>query len=259
MVVIADTIFQDLDWTDAPVPEIFALADRPDDLVKICGPSKDRPFSSGHRVGYAMADRRLLPWLERTKAITENTSPAASRIWLAFESVFRAALYDNSLTHADCEHLAGRFLFGYGTVELSADRIRQVIEDSQLFEAYSAGVRLVKLEVRAIMQRVHAYLAASECFAPLPLPDYGNLLMFKVRPPFDRGDESRFFLESLVHTGVTGLTGQCFGMEKSEGVWGRVSAAYYPAETICAGLDRLQAFLVQGASRRARMTAGASA
>ena len=245
VLLVADTVFQDLRWRQAVVPEIFALALRPTLLAKIHSPSKDRPLACGYRIGYAVVDAGLEPWISQAECLTKNSSATASQVWLAFDSLFRLALLRGSLESSHFELLEGKYLFGYGAPELTAREMFSRVMASGLFARYVERLASFKEAIWAQLQVIHDWLAASTCFEPGPLPDFGNLLMVRIRAPFDAGGEDAFFVDALIATHVASTTGGCFGITRESDVWIRVATGSAPTEEIVRALSRLEEFLKQ--------------
>lgn len=244
VMLVADTVFQDLAWGDEPVPEIFALASSPAGLVKIQSPSKDRARACGYRVGYLVADRALEPWLSRVEVLAKNSTNTLSHAWLALESVFRAARLGGALSRDGFELLEGKFVFGYGARALDAAAMLDRVLSAGLFARYEQRIASFEAAIRRDLLAIHGALAASTCFEPAPVPQFGNLLMARVRPPFDhRGDEDGLFLDLLTGVNVATSVGGCFGLPAEQGVWIRVAVGGAPAAEIVDALGRVEEHL----------------
>jgi len=244
VLLVADTVFQDLCWGGEPVPEIFALASSPAWLAKIQSPSKDRVRACGYRVGYLVADRGLEPWLSRVEALAKNSTNTLSHAWLALDSLFRTTRLGGGLSREGFELLEGKFIFGYDARPLDAATMLERVLSAGLFERYERRIASFEAAIRRDLLAIHGALAASACFEPAPLPQFGNLLMARVRAPFDHhGDEDRFFLDLLTGINVATSVGGCFGLPVEHGVWIRVAVGGAPASEIIAALARVEEHL----------------
>jgi|GEM_PF-21547 len=259
VLLVVDSVFQDLGDGSAAIPEVFALADRPDHLVKLHSPSKDRPLACGYRTGYLIGDAALEPWLHQAEALAKNSACTWNLVWLAFDLAFRRAmLRGEPPSPSDFEPLAGRYLFGYGAPSPSGPEICRRVADAGLFESYAARVGSFQRTVRSDLARAHAWLDASRCFDPAPVPAFGNLLAARVRPPYELGSEEAFFVKGLTETGVTTTVGGCFGLPREHGVWMRVAVGNAGVETILAKLARLEEWLLSGEGEGFRLTQAGS-
>jgi aspartate/methionine/tyrosine aminotransferase len=244
-VLVVDTVFQDMEWGPDIVPEIFALAESPTLLAKLHSPSKDRPMACGYRVGYLLADAALEPWLHQAEAGAKNSNNTTTLAWLAFDSLFRLAMFQGHLREDDFSLLEKRHLYGYGAPELTAAQMYARVQSEGFYDRYVERVSTFKRTIYAHLAAVHEWLAGSVCFEPRPLPKFGNLLMVRIRPPFDHGGEMKFFLDSLIATRVTSTVGSAFGMDPDRGLWIRVAAGGAVPGVIIAALGRLQDYLIQ--------------
>lgn len=247
ILLLADTVFQDMQWSPDLAPEIFAVAGSPALLAKIHSPSKDRPVACGYRIGYLLADAALEPWLHQAEATTKNSTNTTTLVWLAFDSLFRLAALEGHLHKEQFSLVEKRHLYGYGAREASAAEMYERVIASGLYHRYIEHVSTFKTIIRSHLAAVHDWLLRSQCFEPRPLPKFGNLLMVRVRPPFDSGGEIRFFLDSLIATGVTSTVGSAFGMN-SEDLWIRIAVGGAAPSAIVSALARLETYLL----RRAR-------
>jgi hypothetical protein len=94
-----------------------------------------------------------------------------------------------------------------------------------------------------MMCGIHTALQKSQCFEPIALPQFGNIIMFRVVPPYDLGGEAAYFLKSLIGANVTSLTGSCFGLGFDGSVWARVVVGGASLLQTCNALARLETFL----------------
>lgn len=240
--VVVDNVFQDVCHGKTYVPELFAIADDPTLLAKVFSPSKDRPFACGYRVGYAVTDRALEPWIHQAEALTKNSSSTQGQVWLAIDSLFRAGMLEGGLTMEHCRLLEGRYLFGYGAEEPSAEAVYERLVGSGLFRRYAERVNAGMATLRRDLHDVHAWLDASACFEVLPPPDFGSMLMARVRAPYTPSSEEELFIDVLRATNVAACTASCFGLE-DDGCWFRVVVGGAPADEIKEALARVERFV----------------
>jgi histidinol-phosphate/aromatic aminotransferase/cobyric acid decarboxylase-like protein len=88
--LIVDNVYQDTIWEGSDHnPELFGLCSNPQWLLKVCGPSKDRPACSGWRIGYYIGDPRLRELFFYYSSIQYNTPNSSSRCMLALDVLAR--------------------------------------------------------------------------------------------------------------------------------------------------------------------------
>jgi aspartate/methionine/tyrosine aminotransferase len=239
--VIFDMIFQDLDFSNEPIVEPFALAESNRSVVKLFGPSKDRPFAGGHRIGYFIGDSRLGEPAQHLSHIMINSPPFYSKVWLAFDLFFREKLIRGvPPSREDCAVFNGTFLFGEHYENIGQDMVWQNLCDCGTFERYRQKVAETHEQVRSIMREVHGYLASCACFQTLPLPSFGNSLMVKVCGEYFQGTDHEFFLRVLRETNVGLLVGNAFGLPcPNEEVWFRVVCVAERADVLIERLARV--------------------
>jgi len=243
--LIADTVFQDLRWLSAPpVPELFALSDSSKYLSKIFSPSKDRPFASGYRIGYLMADKRLRPWLERVVSSTSTSPNTLSQIWLAIDAVFRRAMMKGELTPELFLPLKGRSIFGFGIKPLEVNEMYQRICDADLYTRYVHNLRFFNKTLEQNIGKVWDWLSTNEYFEVDKRPAYGNTLMVRVPKKAQFQNEFEYYFYALLTTGVIASTGGCFGMPNDGDIYFRVVMASYPPELVITTLDYVKGALI---------------
>src|SRR5262249_38051109 len=96
------------------------------------------------------------------------------------------------------------------------------------------------------LERVWRWLRQSRCFETGPRPPYGNLLLVRLREPFDAGGEERFFFQAMLGANVATLVGGCFGFDPDAGVWFRIAIGGSDPVEVIAALERLEAVLIGG-------------
>jgi aspartate/methionine/tyrosine aminotransferase len=243
VLLVMDSVFEDLAWGHEMSPPILVFAQTSRYLATVHSPSKDRPFACGYRVGYVLADASLERWLHQAEAITKNSCNTQSLVWLAFDCLLRLAVLRNGLTIDDCKLLEHRYLCGYGAPVLGAEQIYERISESGLFVQYVERLAAFRSTVHAQLKAIYDWLFSSQCFEPLGLPLFGNILMARVRCEYAAGDEINFFLDALLFAQVTSTVGGAFGISASEGIWIRIAAGGAPIASILDALSHLESYL----------------
>lgn len=88
--LIVDAVYQDcLHESAEPYLELFSLAKSLDFLVKVSGPSKDRPGLSGMRIGYYVGDPRIESFYRDTSASSTCSPNTLSVCSFAVDILFR--------------------------------------------------------------------------------------------------------------------------------------------------------------------------
>lgn len=242
---VLDTIFQDQSHCDELIVEPFVLAGSDYCIVKVFGPSKDRPFACGNRVGYYIGDRRIAEAAYQLSHITLNSPNAYSKMWFAFELLFRATLIQKrELTSDDCEIFCDSFLFGEHFRHVRSIDIWNIISDMELFERYRHVVDETRDKVRSTMVVVNECVRKYPCFVTRRLPNFGNSLFVKVAPQFYTGTDHDFFWQVLTKTNVGILVGNAFGFPfPSKEIWFRVACVAEEANTLVERVERIAKFL----------------
>lgn len=242
---VLDTVFQDQSYSGRGILEPFVIAGSDYCIVKVFGPSKDRPFACGHRIGYFIGDRRLSDEACHLSHILLNSPNAYSKMWFGFELLFRAILIQGRVpTPEDCRLFCGSFLFGEHFRDLQADDIWTVICERDLYGQYSRAVTHASETVRATMVRVHECVSRHACFEARELPDFGNSLFVKVSPEFHAGTDHEFFWRALTEANVGILVGNAFGLPfPSEETWFRVVCVAEEANVLVERVDRIAGLL----------------
>ncbi|RKZ89424.1 MAG: hypothetical protein DRR19_11550 [Candidatus Parabeggiatoa sp. nov. 1] len=239
--LIADTVFQELRWLTAPpVPELFAFADSAKYLCKVFSPSKDRPFACGYRIGYLMADKGLVPWLERIASCSTSSPSTLGQIWLGIDSVFRRAMIEGELTQDMFVPLTGSSVFGFGGKSLDAGEIYQRICDTDLYNSYVKSLGQFMGMLDQGLEQLWSWLNTNEYFEVDERPPYGNTLLVRVPKQAAFQNDIEYYFSVLLKTGVVGSMGSCFGMPSEEYIYFRVVVASYPPELLIAALEHVK-------------------
>lgn len=239
IVLIADTVFQELRWLSAsPIPEIFALTDSAEYLCKVFSPSKDRPFACGYRIGYLMADKNLSPWLEQVASCATTSPNTMNQIWLALDSVFRRAMLEGELNQEFFLPLTGTSLFGFGAQSLTASELYQRICDVDLYNRYVRHIKHFNKTLDQGLDKIWNWANTSQYFEVDERPPYGNTIMVRVPKQEQFQNELEYYFSVLLKTGVAATMGSCFGMPNDEeNIYFRIVMATYPAEMSISALE----------------------
>lgn len=248
ILLIADTIFQDVRWSSEWVPELFALARDSRYLCKVFSPSKDRPFACGYRIGYVITDPALARHIEPFTSLVYNALPTPAQAWLGVDLILRHARLKGSLDAEDWAALEASYVFGYGGLEPKASDLHRRVLATGLAANYARRLDDFFAKLNTGLSELWNWIAGSECFEVLPRPPYGNILMVRVRPEFVR-DENMMFIDMLSATSTTAMVGGCFGLAATDGAWFRVLYGGNTVEATIQALDSLQQHLLAGARR----------
>lgn len=242
---VVDAIFQDQAHSNQLPLEPFVLSGSDRCLVKVFGPSKDRPFACGHRVGYYIGDHRIGEAGYQLSHTTLNSPNAYAKAWLAFDLFFRAMILQNRQPNqADCELFTDTFLFGEHFRDVGAREVSEIISSKGLFARYCRVVGETRAKLRRTMESVHDWVSDQTCFVTRELPKFGNSLFVKVSPEFYQGNDHEFFWDVLTKTNVGLLVGNAFGLPfPSDDVWFRIVCVSEEADTLVGRMGRIAAFL----------------
>lgn len=248
ILLIADTIFQDIRWSPECVPELFSFARDSRYLCKVFSPSKDRPFACGYRIGYLVTDPALARHVEPVTSLVYNALPTPSQAWLGVDLVLRHARLKGRLDVEDWSALEASYVFGYGGLKPDAVDLHRRACATGLPHDYTRRLDAFFEKLDAGLSELWSWLANSECFEVLPRPPYGNILMVRVRPELVR-DENMMFVDMLSEAAMTAMIGGCFGLAAPDGVWFRVLYAGNTVEATIRALDTLQHHLLRRSRR----------
>jgi aspartate/methionine/tyrosine aminotransferase len=243
--LVLDTIFQDTGVGGEVIPEPFVISQSNECLAKVFGPSKDRPFACGHRIGYYIGDTRLHDNYQHISHITLNSPNFYAKLWFAFELLFRTAwLAKRKPAKTDYALFNDSFLLGEQFRRVSGEEIECLIEKLNLFERYSDILNNSNETVRQTMAAVHNFAQTQPALSTRPLPNFGNSLYIRVNPGFYAGTDHDFFWEIFSKLNVGLLVGNSFGMEfPSREIWFRVVCVAENSETLIERVSRVASFL----------------
>lgn len=208
LILVLDAIFEDA-ISSRPTDQLFGHSDYAR-LIKLKGPSKDRPHLHDLRIGWAVTKDEGLA--ERLRQISEVTG-------------FSVSLIANEMLCKEFDLRHAHFLGGAASAPLKI----YGSEVQEYFGIITAGKRLV-------MEMLAVHPAVSQFFCP----DFGNLVAIKVEKDvtskksiFNDDDLFNFL---LAKSSVAISPGSVFGF-KSEELWFRVTISKRPEE-FCLHLKR---------------------
>jgi aspartate/methionine/tyrosine aminotransferase len=233
--LIVDTIFQDLAWSHHRVPEVLALVPDAHCIVKTFGPSKDRPFACGLRIGYMIGDARLQEFVSHLSSVALNSANFYSKLWLALDLTFR----QGPPTESAFDSFEHNFLLGNHCRKVERREINE--RARPLFEHYrSAGERNQSV-LREHMNLVIEYLRKSPHFALTERPAFGNTVLVRLADAGRFASDYELFAQVLFETNVGVLVGAFFGVPET---WGersfRIVIASEPAEWVIERIARIE-------------------
>ncbi|WP_082081479.1 pyridoxal phosphate-dependent aminotransferase [Bradyrhizobium sp. LTSP857] len=244
--LIVDNIYQDTLWSDGAVnPEVFALTDSDRFVVKVSGPSKDRPGCSGWRIGHWIGDSVLQERYFYYVSIQYNTPNSASRCALALDLLCRLAQLRGRLERSDMDLLGGD-IAGWNR-PINRDRLYSEILNNRL----SWNLRLGQIETiqkNALNLLKHIALS-SDAFSEVVNDDIGNVLLVRAAPKYFGGTDHELFISLMNATGIGILPANAFGFPPTSGdAWFRITTIHQEPERIADQLSRVAAALKSGLS-----------
>ncbi len=225
--LIADNIYEDTLWHDNfPNPEIFALASRPDYLIKVCGPSKDRPGFSGYRIGYYSGDPIVREGFFYYSSIQYNTPNSASRCLLCLDILFRFLRVTKeslSLHHLD---LVGDHIAGWAR-PIDRQNLFDKISSLGLFKRYLTKVEIVEKHQQDSLSLLVEQAKSHVAFCDVVNEKIGNLLFIKVNEHAFPGTCHDLFLFLMRKVKIGILPGNAFGLPLQGGdAWFRITTIH---------------------------------
>lgn len=238
--LIADTILQELLFKDPnPVPEILSNSDDPSYLVKIYGPSKDRPFFSGLRAGYYIGDPALSEsfytyCLKKSICVSE-----VAQLALGLDLFMRTSLGQGSLEMNEI-NLAPIVELARASSEVTAKEIAMSLETKDIIRRYVSNVEKNNLRIQQGLGELSCLLNNSSCISVQSDKQSGIALMCRVDPKAFRFSELDFFLECINRCGVGIMPGGIFGIPQVSGeVSFRITVIHDRIEVIREKLQRI--------------------
>lgn len=242
--LIVDNVYEDAIWTpENRNPEVFSFSESCDYLVKIFGPSKDRPGFSGFRIGYWCGDARLQERYLYHASINFNTVNSVARSIGAVDLIFRLANTLETDVSSDYLELLGRGTFGWLNKSNCQDLAAR-INDSGLKATYDRRINdSFELQRTAIMQ-LRDYFSTHEVFEQIPNQNIGNLGYVTLRScGFENSHE--LFLQLLEKRKIAILPDNAFGETcVSEKVRFRMTTVQDDVETLIEKLETVAEFLI---------------
>ncbi len=230
---IADNIYQDTIWTENQLnAEIFSLIHDPRYVVKVFGPSKDRPFYSGRRLGYYIGDKSLENAYFYYASISSNTHNSHSSCMFALDLLFRRKLIEQeSPDIEDCMAL-DTFLAGWN-IRIDPAYILDEIRSRNMYEIYCQNIDHNNQEMATTLHSVSKFASVLPVVKNIVNENIGNVLFCHVNQDIFSGTCREFFAESLKRANLGVLAGNVFGMPEIQGqAWFRITSIHDRADVI---------------------------
>lgn len=240
--LIVDNVYQDTLWREGTIaPEVLALGDGIDYLIKVAGPSKDRPGMAGMRLGYYCGDGRIREQFFYNTSIQYNTQHSGARCMLALDVLFRLLrLLDRPVDLHSLE-LLGDHVAGWGR-PLDRHALCERLYYARTFDRYNAALRQVEITQKAANQAIVAAAAATGAFCDIVNGGIGNVILLRACPSRFGGTDHELFEHALKTAGLGILPGNAFGFPIKRGhAWFRITTIHAPSEEIVNQVERLAA------------------
>jgi aspartate/methionine/tyrosine aminotransferase len=231
--LITDNVYQDTIWnSDNLNPELLSLIDDSSFVAKVYGPSKDRPFYSGRRMGYYIGDNRLEKAYFYYASIFTNTHNSHSSCMFALDLLFRRKMLDGSApTLDDCRTL-DTFLSGWN-INIDPAFMFDEIKRRKMYEVYNQNVRYNNAEMRSSLLAIKRYLFELPIIEKVVNGDIGNVIFAKVNSDIFKGNCQDFFIRALEDAQLGILPGNVFGMPEENGnAWFRITTIHDTVDVI---------------------------
>lgn len=245
--LIADNIYQDTIWRAGEInPELLGLAPSSEYLLKVSGPSKDRPGAAGWRIGYYVGDARLRETFFYFSSIQYNTPNSASRCLLALDLLFRFLDLEGRDLRLEDLDLLGEWIASWAR-PIDRRRLFDALSQRALQARYRARLgRVAGLQADA-NRRLVAACRASGAFSDLVNDGIGNVILLRAERELFGGSCHELFLHLLTEVGLGILPANAFGLPVQPGeAWFRITTIHDTAERILEDLEQLSEVLVGG-------------
>jgi aspartate/methionine/tyrosine aminotransferase len=230
--LIADNIYQEMMFGGEKHVEILSLVDNPNYIVKLFGPSKDRPFFTGHRLGYYVGDPKIAePYFDYCSTNFVCLSTSAKNIF-SLDLLFRVLLYKKEDLEFESVDLLLPFLMGW-MQSINKEKIYEKIKRSGSFKRYKDAVMFNDKKLKNNLEFVKKFIKRSPVFEDIVNNDGGNAIFIKINPKYYSGDDLEFYEELLIRRKIAVYPGNIFGMElKENDTWFRITIIHDSKEEI---------------------------
>lgn len=244
--LIADNIYQEMMFNGKKHIEIFSLVNKPDYIIKLFGPSKDRPFFTGHRLGYYIGDPKIgEAYFDYCASNFICLGTFAKNIF-SLDLLFRILLYKKSkdLNQEDVKLLMP-FLRGW-MQNIDTKEIFGEIKKSKAFQTYKSSVEYNNEKLKSNLKELTKLINKSSVFEDFVNDNSGNAIFVKVNPKYYSGNDLTFYNDVLVNKKIALYPGNIFGMPiKNGSLWFRFTIIHTSKREIIKMLKEIEDCLIK--------------
>jgi len=238
--LILDNIYQDTLWqVDEINPEVFAFLDSADFVLKVFGPSKDRPGFSGIRTGYYCGDPRIREAFFYYSSIQYNTPNSSARCLFALDLLFRLLRIQNESFREEHLELLDDYLAGWSR-PLNRAKLFERINGTDMFSRYSLKLSETEKRQADSIKFLREVAGQLDSFSEIVNDNIGNIFLVKVNKEYFPGTCHDLFLYLLKEINIGILPANAFGFPIVPGdAWFRFTTIHESATRIAEQLQRV--------------------
>jgi len=243
--LIADNIYQDMMFNQHKHIEIFSLTNKPDYLIKVFGPSKDRPFFTGHRLGYFIGDPRIKEEYFNYCANNFICLGTFAKNIFSLDLLFRITVYKKlkQINLSDAKLLLP-FLRGW-MQNIDSKEIYKKINKYKLFQKYKTANNYNSNKLKKNLKLFYQLITKSIVFDDIINDATGNALFVKVNPNYYRHNDLSFYNHILTTKKIAFYPGNIFGMPITKNnLWFRFTIIHASKTEIKKMLKELENYLI---------------
>ena len=244
--LIIDNIYQEMMFNGKKHIEIFSLVDKPDYIIKLFGPSKDRPFFTGHRLGYYIGDSKIGEAYFDYCASNFICLGTFQKNIFSLDLLFRILLYKNSKDlKQDDVKLLMPFLRGW-MQNINTKEIIARINKSKAFQKYKIAVDYNNNKLKSNLSELKKIVEKSLIFDDVINETSGNAIFARINPKYYSGNDLSFYDDVLAKRKIALYPGNIFGMPiKKDSLWFRFTIIHTSKKEIIKMLKELESMLIK--------------
>jgi len=243
--LISDNIYQEMMFNNKKHIEIFSLTNKPDYIIKVFGPSKDRPFFTGHRLGYYIGDPKIKEEYFNYCANNFVCLGTYAKNIFSLDLLFRILIYKKSknINLSDIKLLPPS-LRGW-MQNINSKEIYKKINKYKLFEKYKIAVNYNNNKLKANLNNLSKLIKKSIIFEDIINDMGGNAIFVKVNPKYYNGNDLSFYKHILLEKKIALYPGNIFGMPIKKGsLWFRFTVIHTSRKKIKKMLKEIEKYLI---------------
>lgn len=239
--LIVDNIYQEMMFGNKKHLEIFSLTEKPEYIIKLYGPSKDRPFFTGHRLGYYIGDPRIEEFYFDYCSVNFVCLGTFPKNIFSLDLLFRILLYkEEAVLKIEDIDLLMPFLKGW-MQKIDNENLYKKIKMGKIFEKYKKAIEFNNKKLIQNLTDIKEFISQSPVFSDVINDNGGNAIFIKINPNYFSGNDLELYEELLIRRRIAIYPGNIFGMEiKEKEAWFRITVIHDSKKTIINLLEEIE-------------------